>query len=102
VKIDVEGAELEVIEGASATLLRARPLLIFEHVAPAAELYDAPSDAVWRALDELGYEIFSVTGEGPFTRDAFASSTSAVNWLARPAASERSPEEARAVGAVAP
>ena len=63
VKVDVDGAELEVIEGASA-LLRARPLLIFEHVASAAELYEAPSGAVWRALDELGYEVFPVTGEG--------------------------------------
>jgi FkbM family methyltransferase len=89
IKIDVEGAELDVIEGASATLLRARPLLIFEHVASTAELYEAPSGALWRALDELGYEVFTVTGEGPFTRDAFASSRGVVNWLARPVASDR-------------
>jgi FkbM family methyltransferase len=90
IKIDVEGAELEVIEGSRATLLRARPLLVFEHVAAAAELYQAPSESIWSALAGLGYEIFSVAGDGPFTRHAFASSTSVVNWLARPTASERS------------
>ncbi len=86
VKIDVEGAELDVIEGARTLLAQARPLLVFEHVASAAALYDSSSRALWDLLSELDYEIFSVTGEGPFTRDAFAQSTNVVNWLARPSA----------------
>jgi len=32
----------------------------------------------------LDYEIFSATGDGPFTRSAFTQSTSVVNWLATP------------------
>jgi FkbM family methyltransferase len=84
VKIDVEGAELGVLEGAAALLARARPLLIFEHVASAAELYGASSGSLWDLLAGLGYEILSVTGEGPMARDAFAASTGVVNWLARP------------------
>jgi FkbM family methyltransferase len=84
VKIDVEGAELEVLEGAAQTLSRARPLLIFEHVKRASELYGSAPDAVWGLLDELGYEILSVTGDGPFARERFAADTSVVNWLARP------------------
>lgn len=86
IKIDVEGAELDVLEGGRALLARVRPLLIFEHVASASALYDAPTAAPWDLLAELGYEIFTVTGEGPVTRTAFAENSTVVNWLARPAA----------------
>ena len=84
VKIDVEGAELAVLEGGRTLLLEARPVVIFEHVASAAALYDALPEAIWDLLAELAYEIFSVTGDGPFTRQAFTANTSVVNWLARP------------------
>lgn len=86
IKIDVEGGELAVLEGGRATLAGARPLLIFEHVPQAAELYGASSLAIWDLLTvELGYTIFSATGEGPVARDAFiAADGGVVNWLARP------------------
>jgi FkbM family methyltransferase len=84
IKIDVEGAELEVLSGARSLLAEVRPLLIFEHVPAAASLYGAPPGAPWDLLDELDYEIFSVTGAGPFTRASFIASAAVVNWLARP------------------
>jgi FkbM family methyltransferase len=84
IKIDVEGAELAVLEGGRSLLAQARPLVIFEHVATAAALYDATPDALWELLTELGYAIFSVTGDGPFTRTAFVAATRVVNWLATP------------------
>lgn len=84
VKIDVEGAELEVLEGARGLLAHARPLVIFEHVASAAALYGHPPGAVWDLLDELGYETFSVLGDGPVSREAFVENAIVVNWLARP------------------
>jgi FkbM family methyltransferase len=84
VKIDVEGAELDVLEGARGLLSRARPLVIFEHVASAAALYGHPPGAVWDLLDELGYATFSVLGDGPVGRDAFVENAIVVNWLARP------------------
>jgi FkbM family methyltransferase len=83
VKIDVEGAELEVLEGARGLLARARPLVIFEHVAAAAALYGHPPGAVWDLLGELGYETFSVLGDGPISRTAFVENATVVNWLAR-------------------
>jgi FkbM family methyltransferase len=85
VKIDVEGAELDVLEGGHSLLTRAKPLLIFEHVASASALYGAPPAAPWDLLAELGYEVLTVTGDGPVTRAAFADDTTVVNWLARPA-----------------
>jgi FkbM family methyltransferase len=84
IKIDVEGAEVAVLEGARSVLERTLPLVIFEHAYAAAALYGAPPAAPWDLLSELGYEVFSITGEGPFTRTAFAAAGGIVNWLATP------------------
>jgi FkbM family methyltransferase len=84
VKIDVEGAELAVLEGARSVLAEARPVVIFEHVRDTAELHGVAPGAPWDLLTDLGYEIFSATGEGPVTRVAFTQGTSIVNWLATP------------------
>lgn len=90
VKIDVEGAELGVLEGARSLLARARPLLILEHVAAAARAYGTSSEALWDELAGLGYRVLAVTGAGPFTRAAFAAESTVVNWLATPAQSSSS------------
>jgi FkbM family methyltransferase len=84
VKIDVEGAELEVLQGGRALLERSRPLVVFEHVAAAAALYGSRSEGIWDLFAELGYQVFTVTGDGPLTRERFAADTTVVNWLARP------------------
>jgi FkbM family methyltransferase len=84
IKIDVEGAELDVIEGGRSLLSTARPVIIVEHVAATASLYGIPLGAPWDLLTELHYEIFSVTGAGPFTRSAFVENSTIVNWLAIP------------------
>jgi FkbM family methyltransferase len=84
VKIDVEGAELAVLEGGRSLLAEVRPTVIFEHVPAAATLYDATPENIWDLLTELDYRIFSVIGDGPFTRSAFAESRGIVNWLATP------------------
>jgi FkbM family methyltransferase len=86
IKIDVEGAELAVLEGGSSLLGETRPTLIIEHVPEAGELYGATSEALWDMLDRLGYTVFAITGEGPFSRGAFAAEHAVVNWLAVPVA----------------
>jgi FkbM family methyltransferase len=89
-KIDVEGAELAVLEGGRGLLSRARPIVIFEHFAGAASLYESDPGAPWELLRELGYEIFSITGEGPIDKRAFAHGDRVVNWLASPRAASTS------------
>jgi FkbM family methyltransferase len=86
VKIDVEGAELQVLEGGRELLERARPTVIFEHVAAAARLYDTRSESIWDLFDGLGYRVFAITGAGPFARVPFSESSDVINWLATPAA----------------
>ncbi|HEX5223862.1 MAG TPA: FkbM family methyltransferase [Solirubrobacteraceae bacterium] len=83
-KIDVEGNELAVLEGGTTLLERARPTVIFEHVAGAAELYGYGSRSLWDVLDGLGYRVYSVVGEGPVAREHFARDPRIVNWLATP------------------
>ena len=84
IKIDVEGAELDVLAGGRTVLSEAQPLVVFEHVASAAALYGSSSAALWDLLSELGYEVFTVTGTGPVARAGFSKNASVVNWLARP------------------
>jgi len=84
VKIDVEGAELAVLQGGRQLLAAAKPLLVVECVAAASELYGATPGAVWDLLDGLGYELLPVTGGAPVARAGFGAS-GAINWLARPA-----------------
>jgi FkbM family methyltransferase len=83
VKIDVEGAELEVLRGARGVLERCRPLLILEHVPQTAVLYGASSRELWVLLAESSYEIFTATGEGPVTSAMLGAHPDVVNWIAR-------------------
>jgi FkbM family methyltransferase len=87
VKIDVEGAELEVLRGGIETITRHRPVVVFEHGAGSADHYGtAPAD-VWELLDAAGLRVSALDGAGPFTlaefEDEFARAER-VNFVARP------------------
>ncbi len=79
VKIDVEGAEMLVLEGALDTLRRAKPVVAFEHgwhpeLSP--ELYDLITSAV-------GLRLFDADGNGPLDRPRFLDELSTRwNWIA--------------------
>jgi FkbM family methyltransferase len=53
IKIDVEGMELEVVEGAGASLVRCRPVLIVESIKT-----DKPK--LGAVLEKLGYRLFEM------------------------------------------
>ena len=74
-----------MLEGGREVLRRVRPVLIVEQVAEAAALYGGDSQGLFDLLEELGYVIFAVTGEGPYVRSEFGASPLVVNWLATPA-----------------
>lgn len=87
IKIDVEGAELQVLRGARATLARHRPLVVFEHGLGSADHYGTRPEQVHDLLTELGYRVFDLQGRGPYSRAPFMETFHAatrVNFLARP------------------
>ncbi len=68
IKIDVEGAEQLVIEGAMETLKRHRPIVVFEHGAGASDFYGTGPSDIYRLLcDGAGLRIFNLEGDGPYS-----------------------------------
>jgi len=88
VKIDVEGAEEEVLIGAMETLRRHRPVVAFEHGRGSADHYGTTPGGIHELLAELGYEVSGLDGDGPYDVERFVeifASGQRVNFAARPA-----------------
>lgn len=58
IKIDVEGAELDVLRGAETLLQACRPIVMFESGPDHAEQLVASKETFWSYLDDRGYGIF--------------------------------------------
>lgn len=75
VKIDVEGAEMHVLRGATGLLERCRPIIVFEHGLGAADHYGSGPDDVWGLLEPFGYSVSLLEqwlqGGLSLTRDEF-------------------------------
>lgn len=72
VKVDVEGAELQVFRGMAETLARHRPVVFFEHGQGAADRYGTTSSEVHDLLaGHAGLRIFDERGGGPYSREEF-------------------------------
>ena len=76
VKIDVEGAELQVIRGGVNTLTRCRPFAVFEHGIGGADYYGTTPGAVYEALvEQCGLQMNAMerwlAGARPLSRPEF-------------------------------
>ena len=72
IKIDVEGAELQVLEGGIETISRYKPAIVFEHGLGAAEYYDSRPESVFDLLcRRAGLRIFDLDGQGAYTLAEF-------------------------------
>lgn len=81
IKLDVEGAELEVLRGALDTLRTHKPTLVFEHGVGAADHYGTSPDDIHDLLSAIGYRIFDIDGGGPYTRSGFAALFERPIWV---------------------
>jgi FkbM family methyltransferase len=82
IKIDVQGAEGLLLEGATRTLATHRPVLIFEHILKTAAVYGTTSISLHRLLcEELGYGIFDLAGDGPYSVEEFEESQMQLRWI---------------------
>ena len=77
IKVDVEGAELQVFRGAVETIRRCRPYIVFEHGMGGADHYGTRPEMVYDVLHEAGLQIstmsewLSSSGSTGFSREAF-------------------------------
>jgi FkbM family methyltransferase len=68
IKIDVEGAERQVFEGALETISKYKPIIIFEHGKGGATHYGTQPHHIYDLLhNEAGLKIFDLDGNGPYT-----------------------------------
>lgn len=66
-KVDVEGAELQVFRGAVHTIVDARPLIAFEYGRAAANFDTKASDIYDILVTDAGLRIFDMDGAGPYS-----------------------------------
>lgn len=75
IKIDVEGGELLVLEGARETLRRCKPVVIFEHGLGASEMYGSTPDKVYVLFEDCGLRVSLLDrflkNDAPLSRDEF-------------------------------
>jgi FkbM family methyltransferase len=87
VKVDVEGAELEILAGAAGMLAEHRPITVFDHGRGGPRYYDSDPHALHALLaGQLGFRIFDLDGRGPYTASELAAAYQAkrpFNFVAR-------------------
>lgn len=68
IKVDVEGAERQVFEGAIETICRYRPVIVFEHGKGGAPHFGTQPWHIYELLhDQAGLDIYDMDGLGPYS-----------------------------------
>ena len=62
IKLDVEGAEWDVLRGSSQTIERAHPTIVFEFGTGSSEYYGTTPDDIYAFLTHHGYRLFTLSG----------------------------------------
>ncbi|MBF0590453.1 MAG: FkbM family methyltransferase [Nitrospirae bacterium] len=74
IKIDVEGGEYGVIDGAKKTVRRCKPYIIFEHAKVHAFGYGTTPQMLYDLIvEDCGLAVFSLDGNGPHSKNTFVS-----------------------------
>jgi FkbM family methyltransferase len=84
IKIDVEGAEADVLTGALETLKRHKPIVVFEHGAGGVS---DPANVYSLVAEHAGLRVFDLDGSGPYSLSEFVATyplPTMWNWIARP------------------
>lgn len=75
IKIDVEGAELQVLEGATETLRTSRPIVLFETGPGGADEYGTAPEQIFDVFARAGLHVtvmeYYLAGKPPLSRDEF-------------------------------
>jgi FkbM family methyltransferase len=77
VKIDVEGAEVGLLRGATRVLEAHRPTLVIEHSLDASAHFGTTTRDVHELLSARGYRVFDIDGNGPLSLAGFEATTRA-------------------------
>ena len=62
IKIDVEGAELEVLNGAKKIIEKFHPIIVFEHGLGASDHYNTSPEDILSFFDDHHYQLFTLKG----------------------------------------
>jgi FkbM family methyltransferase len=95
IKIDVEGAELDVLRGGARLIARDRPTILFEFGLGGAEYFGADADAMFSHFAALDYRLYTVADRvaggvavsAAAFRECYARN-SAYNFVAAPGAAD--------------
>jgi FkbM family methyltransferase len=76
IKIDVEGAEYQVLLGAKKTLLKNKPIVLFECGLGGADIYGTKPEDIFNLFAECGLSISTIeyfnAGKKPFSMEEFS------------------------------
>ena len=60
IKIDVEGAELNVLKGGINTITKFNPVIVFEYELGASDVYGVTPAEIWSFFDKVKYSIYTL------------------------------------------